>query len=205
MSGIGTSEAGLRVQLRRLYADYARDRRLTKVRAEAGDVLVPGDGPVRPRLFFVGEAPGAHEAAQRRPFVGASGALLNEMLVSVGIERSEVFITNVVKYRPKDNRDPDDSEIIAGMRYLRQEHRILGCPPMVVLGKHARKSAEWGYRLPHGLVIGEWSWMGGDGGFPVLPLYHPAYGIYQRSNRPVMFEQFKAVLNPPTEAPRAAF
>ena len=69
---------------------------------------------------------------------------------------------------------------------------------MVVLGKHARRTVEGGYKLAYGMVIGHWFWMDADGGFPVLPLYHPAYGIYQKANRPVMFEQFKAVLAPPT-------
>lgn len=194
------SEDGIRASLRRLYAEYAEDKRLAHLRAD-GNPLVPGVGAVRPRLMFVGEAPGTNEASQRMPFVGASGKLLDEMLTSVGIQRGEVFLTNVVKYRTIDengfNRIPFFSERQTGYGYLRREHRLLGCPPMVVLGKHARKTAEYGYQLPDGLTIGQWCWFQADGGFPVLPLYHPAYGIYQITNRPVMFEQFQAVLRVP--------
>jgi uracil-DNA glycosylase len=190
------SEAGTRVLLRRLYAAYAQDKRLAHLRV-GDNPVVPGDGPVRPRLLFVGEAPGANEARLVRPFVGASGALLNEMMDSVGLSRDDVFVTNVVKYHPPDNRDPTDEEVRVGIQYLRREHRLIGCPPIVMLGKHARRTVEAGYKLPLGLVIGQWFWMKADGGFPVLPLYHPAYGIYQRANRPLMFQQFKAVLEPP--------
>lgn len=197
----GTSEAGRRVLLRRVYASYRHDPALGRVRREGGGTFVAGDGPMSPRLMLVGEAPGENEAKQRRPFVGASGRFLDELLASVELSRSEVFVTNVVKYRPVDklgkNRPPTNDEVAAGIPYLRKEHRLLGMPPMVMLGKHSRKSVEWGYRLSEGLRIGEWFWMSADGGFPVLPLYHPAYGLYQHSNRPMMFRQFQAVLAPP--------
>lgn len=195
MGQIGHSEPGRRIMLRRLYARYAADSTLAGVRNEAKGVLVPGDGPMYPRLMFVGEAPGAREAALRKPFVGASGNFLNELLESVGLNRTEIYITNVVKYRPHLNRDPTDAEVHAGIPYLRREHRIIGRPPMVMLGKHARKTVEEEYRLPMGLTVGEWFTL--KDGTHVLPLYHPAYGIYQRSNRPLMFEQFKKVLDAP--------
>lgn len=191
----GSSEAGRRILMRRLYMKYAEDRAFMRVRSEADGVMVPGDGPIRPRLMFVGEAPGAREAKLRRPFVGASGELLGDMLKSVFIARSEVFVTNVVKYRPLGNRDPSEEEVYAGLPYLRREHRILGRPPMVLLGKHAKNTL--GGAL-NGWPVGKWFWMEADGGFPVLPLHHPAYGIYQRSHRPMMFQQFRAVLEPPS-------
>ena len=194
------SEAGRRVLLNRLYRRYAEEKAFSDL--QAGDnPLVPGTGSLTPRLMFVGEAPGRLEQKHRVPFIGASGRFLDEMLKSVGLERREVFITNSVKYRPTDgygrNRPPTDDEVHAGMRWLRKEHDLLGRPPIVMLGKHARRQVEVGYRLPYGLTVGHWSWLGGIDGFPVLPLFHPAYGIYQQSNRPLMFEQFKAVLSPP--------
>lgn len=176
--------------LRRLYGKYAADRAFATVRREAGGVLVPGDGPMSPRLMFVGEAPGAREAVLRRPFVGASGEFLNELLESVGLLRDEVFITNVVKYRPRNNRDPEPAEVEAGRSYLWREHALLGYPPIVALGKHASNAVGC---TPG---IGDWQYVGGSFA-PVLPLRHPAYGIYQRANRPLMFEQFKAVLEVP--------
>lgn len=190
----GSSEAGARLLLRRVYRQYEADPAFARVRIEADRVFVPGDGPMRPRLMFIGEAPGSREAKLRKPFVGQSGEFLNEMLASVGIERTEVFITNVVKYRPLGNRDPEDSEVWAGIPYLRLEHRVLGRPPMVFLGRHARNTLR-GAMAGH--PVGKWFWVQMDGGFPVLPLHHPAYGIYQRANRPMMIEHFKAVLHVP--------
>lgn len=190
----GTSQAGRRALLRRLYREYETDVAFSRVRLEAGGVLVPGDGPIDPRLAFVGEAPGAQESKVRKPFVGASGAFLQEMLEHVGLSREEVFITNVVKYRPRRNRDPETAEVHAGIPYLRRELRLLGMPPLVMLGKHARDTLTGELE---GWPIGKWFWADWDGGFPVLPLHHPAYGLYQRSNRPKMFEQFRAVLEPP--------
>jgi DNA polymerase len=198
------TSAGRRVLLNRLYAKYAADPAFAVVRAE-GKTLVPGDGPMSPKLFFVGEAPGRQEQRAGKPFVGASGELLNEMLESVGITREEVFITNIVKYRPKDNRDPDQAERQRGSLYLRREHAILRCPPMVMLGRHAKLGVEFLSKrkvlLPNAqMAIGEWSWLqfGREPGFAILPLHHPAYAIYQKRNRPLLFEQFKAVLDPPS-------
>jgi DNA polymerase len=116
------------------------------------------------------------------------------MLESVGIERSEVFITNVVKYRPRNNRDPEPAEVEAGRAYLWREHALLDYPPLVALGRHAANAVG-------ATALGEWSYVGGSFA-PVLYLRHPAYGIYQRSNRPLMFEQFKAVLEVPNAAVR---
>jgi uracil-DNA glycosylase family 4 len=198
-----SSEAGRRVLLNRLYARYDKDPAFAHMR-EAGSRLVKGDGPTFPPLVFLGEAPGQREDKLGRPFLGASGKFLDELFASVGLKREEVFVTNAVKYRPvnesRQNRSPTDAEVHASLPYFRREHRILGHPPVVALGKHARKQVESGYPLPYGLTVGEWFWMGAEtsqGGFPLLPLYHPAYGIYQRANRPLMFEQFKAVLDPP--------
>lgn len=197
------SEVGRRVLLNRVYREYNEDPAFAHMR-EAGSRLVPGDGPTYPRLLFLGEAPGQREDRHGKPFIGASGKFLEGMLESVGLARSEVFVTNAVKYRPRNefgqNRSPSNEEVYASLPYFRREHRILGHPPVVALGKHARKQVEKEHPLPYGLTVGEWCWMGAEtsyGGFPMLPLYHPAYGLYQQSNRPLMFEQFKAVLHPP--------
>lgn len=196
------SSAGRRILLNRLYANYADDPAFATLRAGARAV-VPGDGPTNPRLVFVGEAPGKTEDKLGKPFVGASGQFLNELLASVGMLRGEVFVTNAVKYRPVGsggNRPPTDGELHASVPYLRREHAIVGKPPIVMLGKHARtatmKLDRRALKIPLGydLVMGEWFWMGE---YPMLPLYHPAYGLYQQSNKPLLFEQFKAVLTPP--------
>lgn len=192
--------------LRRLYATYADEPALGVLRAGARAV-VPGDGPMFPRLMFVGEAPGRNEDKVGKPFIGASGRFLDEMLASVGMSRNAVFITNAVKYRPvtptgNRNRPPTEHELHASVPYLRREHRIVGSPPMVLLGKHARSAAarldnrslQIGTAEMH-MKLGEWTTILGH---PCLPLYHPAYGIYQQANRPLMLEMFRAVLTPPS-------
>lgn len=198
------TSAGRRVLLNRLYADYAADPAFAHMLTRARGV-VPGDGPTDPRLLFVGEAPGSNEDKQGRPFIGASGRFLAELLASVGIARSEVFITNTVKIRPVSaegrNRPPSDNEKKNSIPYLRRELALLGNPPVVVLGKHAKGAMA--HISPHGtklgdptlnMHIGEWTT---SLGVPMLPLHHPAYGLYQQANRPMMFEMFKAVLTPP--------
>lgn len=180
-----------RVLLKRLYAEYDEEPGFAHLRV-GGNPLVPGKGSMSPRLMFVGEAPGAREAKLREPFVGASGKVLNDLLESVVILREEVFITNVVKYRPPDNRNPTTGEVVAGRSYLWREHALLGFPPIVTLGRFAAEALGAEPRL-----LGEWQYV--EGSFaPVLALRHPAYGIYQKSNLPLMFEQFKAVATPPT-------
>lgn len=189
-----------RVALNRLYADYAEEPALAHM-APGTCGVVPGVGPVRPRLMFVGEAPGRNENKHRRPFVGASGKMLDDLLASVGLDRDVIFITNAVKYWPHDNaghnRTPTDEEVHASLPYLRREHRILGSVPIVVLGKTAlRATARINPKFLQlgapelGMRRGEWSHVLGT---PMLPLYHPAYGIYQQANKPLLFKMFQRV------------
>lgn len=211
------TSAGRRILLNRLYDRYAVDPSFAHMRPHVFG-MVPGIGPISPRLVFVGEAPGSNEDKHGRPFIGASGQFLNELLESVGLKREEVFITNTVKYRPvvvrdvtrpydkkprmsKNNRPPTEQEKLASIPYLRREMEILGMPPIVILGKHAKSAMAQlpprGYPLgdiEDGMKLGEWTTVFG---VPMLPLHHPAYGIYQQANRPMMFDMFKAVLNPP--------
>jgi len=187
-----------RVLLNRLYAEYEAEDGLAHMRA-AGSRLVRGAGPVRPRFMFVGEAPGQNEDKLGLPFIGASGRFLEELLASVGLLRTDVFITNTVKYRPVDdnrrNRPPTDAELFVSIPFLRKEWAILGRPPMVVLGKHAKRAAsllpEYLYLPNAKMTVGEWCWLGDT---PLLPLHHPAYGLYQQRNRPLLFEHFQALL-----------
>lgn len=204
--------AGRRTLLNRLYATYEADPAFAHMLPHTNGV-VPGDGPTEPRLVFVGEAPGANEDKHRKPFIGASGRFLEELLASVGLLRREVFITNTVKIRPTtvfdkgtqrakaSNRPPTDAEKHASIPYLRKEMGFLGNPPIVVLGKHAQSAMAplklIGAPLGDpglGLKLGQWSTALG---VPMLPLHHPAYGLYQQANRPLMFEMFKEVLRAP--------
>jgi len=100
-------------------------------------VAVPGEGPVDAEIFFIGEGPGFHENEQGRPFVGAAGQFLEQLLASIHLKREQVFITNVVKCRPPGNRDPQAEELAACSDYL--ERQILAINPKVIvtLGRYS--------------------------------------------------------------------
>lgn len=159
--------------LKKAYDEYATLPALGGLRA-SGANFVPGDGPVPCPIMMVGEAPGATEDQERRPFVGQSGMYLNYLLETVHLDRSEVFITNVVKYRPPENRDPEPLEISASLPCLQEE--ILGIQPQVVctVGRHALRAAFPDARLKIGDTHGKpWVYQGRWW----LPLYHPAAAL----------------------------
>jgi len=139
---------------------------------------VPGDGNPDAEIMFIGEAPGWHEDKQGRPFVGAAGQFLNEMLESIGLVRSEVFITNIVKSRPPGNRDPLPDEIAACSIYL--DEQIMAIKPKVIVTLGRFSMARWfpGERISriHGQARG-------FGEFVVVPMYHPAAALHQASLR----------------------
>ncbi len=150
--------------------------------------LVFGSGSHDASLVFVGEAPGKQEDLTGEPFVGASGKLLNEMLASIGLERSDVYITNIVKYRPPANRDPSRQEIAAFVPYLKRQIEIIRPRAVVFLGRHAMNVF-----LPE-LKIGE-----AHGqpvlrdGWTYLPLYHPAAALYNGGMRQTLMDDFAAI------------
>jgi uracil-DNA glycosylase family 4 len=98
---------------------------------------VPGEGSPEADIMFLGEAPGAQEDKQGRPFIGASGKFLGEMLGSIGLSREQVFITNIVKFRPPDNRDPSKQEIKACLPYLIEQIHVIRPRLVVFLGRHS--------------------------------------------------------------------
>lgn len=115
---------------------------------------VPGEGHPDTEVVFVGEGPGFNEDQQGRPFVGQAGRLLNELLKAIGWKREEVFITNVVKCRPPQNRDPEPSEIAACAPYLRRQLEVLDPAVVVTLGRHSLQTFMPGARIGgvHGTV-----------------------------------------------------
>ncbi len=145
------------------------DCRLHKNRKNA----VPGEGDPDPCIVFIGEAPGRDEDIEGRPFVGRAGKLLDQLLEEVGLSRPEVYITNVVKCRPPDNRDPraDEKSICRG--YLDRQIALLGPDIICTLGNHATTSftGEKGINNLHGKIME-------DGDRLIIPLYHPAAGLY---------------------------
>src|SRR5881392_3319877 len=99
-------------------------------------VGVPGEGSVNSEIMFIGEGPGFHEDQQGRPFVGAAGQLLTEMLRAIGLRREEVFITNVVRCRPPGNRDPQPDELQACDTYTQRQINVLEPKLIVTLGRY---------------------------------------------------------------------
>ncbi|OLC28570.1 MAG: hypothetical protein AUH31_08725 [Armatimonadetes bacterium 13_1_40CM_64_14] len=159
---------------------------------------VPGGGPSSARIVLVGEAPGRQEDRQGEPFVGAAGKVLEELLASVGLSRTDVYITNVVKSRPTSgprpgrNRPPTTDEIAACRPWLDEQLRIIRPAVIVTLGRIALEQFAPGRPLAkvHGRLIT-------DSGVTILPLYHPAVVLYRRTWMRVLkrdFQQLRRVL-----------
>lgn len=139
---------------------------------------VPGEGNPNAEIMFIGEGPGWHEDRQGLPFVGAAGQFLNEMLEKIGLQRSDVFITNVVKCRPPGNRDPLPDEMAACSGYLQQQIDLIKPKVVVTLGRFSM--ARWfpGERISR--IHGQPRRFGD---IVVVPLYHPAAALHQSSLR----------------------
>jgi DNA polymerase len=148
---------------------------------------VPGEGPTKAKVVFVGEAPGEQEDTQGRPFVGAAGKLLTELLLSVGLSREDVYITNVVKCRPPKNRPPRKDEVAACKPYL--ERQFLLIAPLVIcpMGNsaiHSLMESEKSVTDVHGIPFEL-------GAVTYFPMYHPAAALYTFQLRKVLEEDFK--------------
>ncbi|MBD47617.1 MAG: uracil-DNA glycosylase [Dehalococcoidia bacterium] len=156
--------------------------------SETRNRAVPGEGPTNAQVLFVGEAPGYNEDMQGKPFVGRAGTFLNELLKSVQLERGEVFITNIVKCRPPNNRDPEATEIAACKKYLDKQIELLEPKIIVTLGKHSLNKFLPGQKI--GLHHGKSQVIDGQ---IVLPLYHPAAALHNGSLRNVILNDFKEV------------
>ncbi len=150
---------------------------------------VPGEGPVGATVMFVGEGPGEKEDVEGRPFVGAAGKFLTELLASIGLERNSVFITNIVKCRPPGNRAPRQGEVDACNQYLHDQVRIVNPRIICPLGTPAIKTVMGpGYSVSqiHGKPVKREA-------RTILPLYHPAAALYDGSLRNVQLEDFKVL------------
>lgn len=165
--------------------------------ADQATQLVMGDGNANADIVIIGEAPGKNEDLQGKPFVGAAGKFLNEMLAQAGMERSDVYITNIVKYRPPNNRDPLPGEKKAFWPYLLRQLEIINPKVVITLGRHSME-----YFLPdakigqvHGQAVHktvkyhdgrELEWL-------IVPLYHPAAALYNGSLRQTLIDDFSRV------------
>lgn len=150
--------------------------------------VVVGDGPLDAKIFFIGEAPGRSEDKAGKPFVGAAGKILSEALAKAGIDRSSVYITNVVKCRPPENRVPMKDEIAACNPYLRKQLAVIKPRVIVLLGKTAAEEflqRKVNMKEEHGKVLSH------DGANVVIA-YHPAAVIYSRKLMDILVEDLTA-------------
>ncbi len=151
--------------------------------------LVLGTGNPLADIMFIGEAPGKQEDIQGRPFVGAAGKYLNTLLEDAGLQRDDVYITNIVKYRPPNNRDPKPEEKAAFLPFLLEELSIVKPKIIATLGRHSME-----YFLP-GRTISEvhgqpYSVSIGGTQYTLIPLFHPSYAQYNGSYRPILHDDF---------------
>ncbi len=163
---------------------------------------VPGTGPASARLMAIGEAPGEREDLEGKPFVGAAGQLLTQLLEEIGLSRSDIFITNVLKSRPPGNRDPLPEEVEACSGYLDAQVDAIQPEVILLLGRHALQRllpGSSGISRSHGRVIRR-------GGRAYMPCYHPAAALYNGSLMSTLREDFRALrayLDAPAQAPAA--
>ena len=151
---------------------------------------VPGEGPAKASIMFIGEGPGFHENEQGRPFVGQAGKFLEELLASIGLKREDVFITNVVKCRPPGNRDPLPDELTACSDYLERQIQAINPPVIVTLGRFSMARF-----LPNAKISdvhGQAYHVKDRSMQPrlVVPMFHPAAALHQPSLRPMVERDF---------------
>ena len=156
---------------------------------------VPGEGNPYAKVMFIGEAPGRFEDLQGRPFVGAAGKLLTELLNGIGLSREEVFITNVVKCRPPNNRDPREDEIKLCSSFLERQIEIIDPDVIVTLGRHSTRYilGRAGYKVDSIMRVRgrEFETLLEGRRRKVLPMLHPAAALYNPRLKNLLEEDFR--------------
>jgi len=154
--------------------------------------LVLGEGNLSAGVMFIGEAPGYHEDKEGRPFVGAAGRFLDQLLLSIKLPREDVFISNVICYRPPENRDPSPEEISAFQPYIDRLIELIKPTVIVTLGRFSMGKFLPGVKITsvHGkpYVV---NWKGKE--IIVIPMYHPAAGLRREEMKYALYEDFKKV------------
>ncbi|HRN95883.1 MAG TPA: uracil-DNA glycosylase [Candidatus Levybacteria bacterium] len=161
---------------------------------------VIGEGNHEADIVFIGEAPGKNEAEQARPFCGASGRVLEEMLDSISLNRKDVYVTNIVKDRPPDNRDPSPEEIRLYSPFLDAQLQIIQPSVIATLGRFSMKYILDKYDLPdasqtitalHGKAVQATA---PYGNVHIVPLYHPAVALYSGSSKKTLLEDMQTLV-----------
>lgn len=160
---------------------------------ESATRAVPGEGSADADILFIGEAPGKKEDQEGVPFIGASGKFLSEMLATVGLQRDDIYITNIVKYRPPNNRDPLPKEILACEEWLHEQINLIQPKLIVTLGRHAMEHFLPGKKISeiHGQMFVEH--MPGIGTQTFFVLYHPAAALYNGALRQTLLADFRKI------------
>ncbi len=156
--------------------------------AKSATQLVFGDGNPKAQIVFIGEAPGKNEDLQGKPFIGAAGKFLNEMLESINLKREDVYITNIVKYRPPNNRDPLPDEKAAFLPYLQTQLEIIQPLIVVTLGRHSMNCF-----LPDLQISKVHGQPKRYKGMVYLPLFHPAAALYNGGMRQTLIDDFSKI------------
>lgn len=157
--------------------------------AEQATQLVMGDGRADADIVLIGEAPGKNEDLQGKPFVGAAGTFLDEMLAAAQLRRQDVYITNIVKYRPPNNRDPLPEEKRTFWPYLMRQLQIIQPKVVITLGRHSGMAfiPDLAISRDHGNP--RWAQFN-ELKFLVIPLYHPAAALYNGALRQTLIDDF---------------
>jgi len=172
--------------LTELYEDVANCQEC--ILAQGRKNSVPGEGPENAEIVFIGEGPGFHEDQQGRPFVGAAGNLLEELLESIGLRREDVYICNVIKCRPPGNRDPSPEEIEACKKFLDRQVEIISPRMIVTLGRISMERYFPGAKISQ--IHGQPRKIGGTIHYP---MYHPAAALHQPKWRQVVKDDMSRI------------
>ena len=164
------------------------DNKVCPELASTATQLVFGDGTPDADIVFIGEGPGKNEDAQGKPFVGAAGKFLNEMLAAIGLSREDIYITNIVKYRPPNNRDPLPTEKSAFLPYLQAQLEAIKPKLVVTLGRHSMDSLLPGLQISQ--CHGQPKRYKGQ---VYLPLFHPAAALYNGAMRQTLMDDFARI------------
>lgn len=172
--------------LTELYEEIANCQRC--ILSQARKNAVPGEGPQDADIVFIGEGPGFHEDQQGRPFVGAAGQFLDELLESIGLRRDDVYICNVIKCRPPGNRDPLPEEVDACKPHLDRQIEIISPKMIVTLGRFSMERYFPGAKISQ--IHGQARKLEG---IIYYPMYHPAAALHQPRWRPVVEEDMSRI------------
>jgi uracil-DNA glycosylase family 4 len=176
-----------------------KDSPLYKYRTDNNYLPVIGEGSVSAKIMFIGEAPGKNEAKTGRPFCGAAGKILDELLQSIGLDRKDIYITNIVKDRPPENRDPLPKEIEIYGPFLDRQIEILKPKVIATLGRFSMQYIMEKFKLlidlepiskAHGKVYEAKTTYGK---VKIIPLYHPAAAIYNQHLKSTLLKDFQVL------------